>query len=177
MLALIRLFWKICTLQRGPQDVPYSVFLFASLVLLDLLIGMLIFKIPDAGGADHPFGKILAFLLADKASFIGAVYVIMSVHNRTKRGLQTLTAATGIDVILNLLHLPFVLLASGAKGHPGVSTLFVFGTMAIFIWQIVAYSHIFRNALGISMFKAGGYALFLFVLYMVVISLMFPVPH
>jgi len=177
MLALIRLFWNICLLKRGPQDVPYSAFLLAGMLTIDMLIGLVIYMIPDAKGTVHPIGRVFVYLLANNFSFMGAIYIILSVHGRTARSLQTISAMFGVDIILNLLHTPILLLASNAKSHPAISLLFVFGAMAIFVWEMVAYSHVLRQALAISMLKAGGYALLLFVLYLVVNFLTFPVTH
>ena len=53
--------------------------------------------------------------------------------------------------------------------------MFYLGTMMIFIWELGIYSHIFRHALATSIFRAGGYALLLFVLSFVVYAQMLPV--
>lgn len=175
MLVLIRLFWNICLLKRGPQDVPYSVFLLAGMLTIDMLIGLVIYLIPDALGTVHSTGRVFIYLLANNLSFMAAIYVILSLHGRTARSLQTISAMLGVDIILNLMHTPILLLASSAKQHPAISLLFVLGAMAIFVWEMVAYSHILKQALAISMLRAGGYALLLFVLYLVINYLSFPV--
>jgi len=175
MSALIRLFWDICTFQRGPQDTPHSPFLFGVLLFIKLVFELATFFIPDGTGTILPLSNIIPYLLADAAISIGVIYLILWTHGHTGRALQTLTATLGVDIIIGFAQLPFKFLANAAGDQMNMLAMFYLGTMVIFIWELAVYSHIFRHALSTSIFRAGGYALLLFILSFVVYYQMLPV--
>ena len=177
MSALIRLFWDICTFKRGPQDTPYSPFLFTSLLLINLGFEFVMFLVPDGKGLTPPTSSVIAYLLVDAASMIGLVYLALWTNGRTARGLQTITSILGADILISVVQLPLNFLVSAASNQAYMPTLFYLGTMLIFIWELVVYTHIFRHALSTSIFRAGGYALLMFVLSFVVYYQMLPVAH
>jgi hypothetical protein len=175
MSALIRLFWDICTFQRGPQDTPYSPFLLGSLLLIKLVFEFATFFIPDGTGTTLPVSSVVPYLLVDAAVSIGMIFLILWTHGYVARSLQTITATLGVDIILGLAQLPFKFLANAAGNQSEMLVMFYLGTMVIFMWELGVYSHIFRHALATSIFKAGGYALLLFILSFVVYDQMLPV--
>ncbi|MEJ2389925.1 MAG: hypothetical protein P8019_00810 [Gammaproteobacteria bacterium] len=175
MSALIRLFWDICIFQRGPQDVPYSPFLLAILLVIKLSFEFATFLIPDAKGGTLPLGTVIPYLLVDAGASILFVYFILWIHGRAVRGVQTITTTLGIDIIIGLAQLPLQYLASSAGNQPNMLGLFYLGTMAVFVWELAIYTHVIRHALSTSIFRAGGYALLLFILGFVVNYQMIPV--
>ena len=175
MSALIRLFWGVCIFQRGPQDTPYSPFLFGALLVLNLGYGFALFLISDGSGVTLPASSVIPYLLADVASSMGAVYLILWIHGHTARSLQTITTLLGAELIIGIAQLPFKFLASTAGEQPNMLAMFYLGTMVIFMWELAVYTHIFRHALSTSIFRAGGYALLLFILSFVVYYQMLPV--
>ena len=178
MSALLRLFWDICIFRRGPQDMPYSRFLFGGLLLAYLIFGLFIYLLPDSKGFSHPLNQIMLYLFVDTAAWMGVLYLILRSHGYAARALQTLTTLLAIEIVLNLAHLPFILLVSGTGSQTVMSTLLnVFGTMLILLWELALYTHILRNALATSIFKAGGFALMLFVLSIVINLQMLPVSN
>ena len=177
MSALIRLFWDICTFQRGPQDTPYSPFLFGSLLLINLGIEFATFLIPDAKGATTPVSSVIPYLLVDAVSAMGLAYLALWVHGRAARSLQTITTLLGADIFISVAQLPFNFLASSASDQVNLQAMFYLGTMVISLWELAVYTHIFRHALSTSIFRAGGYALLMFILSFVVYYQMLPVAH
>ncbi|MBI1422489.1 MAG: hypothetical protein GC149_03410 [Gammaproteobacteria bacterium] len=175
MLALIRLFWDICTFRRGPQDVPHSFFLLGSLLLVKLAIELVIFYIPNGTGATLSLSAVVPYMLADAAIAMGVVYLIVWLNGYAARGLQTVTATVGVDIVLTIAQLPFKYLVSSAGNQADKVAIFYFGTMLIFLWELGIYSHVFRHALSTSIFKAGGYALLCFILSFVIYYQMLPV--
>ena len=175
MSALIRLFWDICTFQRGPQDTPYSPFLFGSLLFVKLAFEFATFFIPDGNGTTLPVTSIVPYLLADAVISMGVIFLILWTHGHAERTLQTLMATLGADIILGIAQLPFKFLASSAGGQTNMLTMFYLGVIVIFLWELGVYSHIFRHALSTTIFKAGGYALLLFILSFVIYDQMLPV--
>jgi hypothetical protein len=175
MSALIRLFWDICTFQRGPQDTPYSPFLLASLLLVKLAIELAMYIIPDGKGATLPLSIVVPYLLVDAMASMGMIYLVLWLHGHAARSLQTITAMLGVDVILVLAQVPFKFLAGTAGHQPNMLGLFWLGTIVLLFWELAVYSNIFRHALSTSIFRAGGYALLLFILSIYVNYQMLPV--
>ena len=177
MSALIRLFWDICTFQRGPQDTPYSTFLFGSLLLINLALEFATFLVPDGKGVTTPVSRVIPYLLVDAVSSMGLVYLALWIHGHAARTLQTITTLLGVGIVITIAQLPLNFLASNAGDQVNMQTMFYLGTMAVFIWQLALYTHIFRHALSTSIFRAGGYALLMFILSFVVYYQMLPVLH
>lgn len=178
MSSLLRLFWDICTFRRGPQDTPYSPFLFGLLLVVYLAFGLGTYLLPDSRGVTHPLIQIIAYLLVDAIIWMSLVFLILRAYGFATRSLQTITSLLAVEIILNFVQLPFVLIVSGASSQTvGTSLINIFGTMLILLWELAIYTHIFRNALSTSIFKAGGFALVLFVVSIVINFQMLPVPN
>lgn len=175
MLALIRLFWDICTFQRGPQDTPHSSFLFGLLLVLDLVLGFLSLLIPDNKGLTHPLSQTIPYILVDELITMGFVMLTLWTRGYLSRAVKTITTMLAVDIILGLAHMPFGVLAATAGHQVNMLGLFYLGTMVILLWQLAVYSHIFRHALSVSIFRAGGYSLVLFILSLLIRAQMLPV--
>lgn len=175
MSALIRLFWDICIFRRAPQDVPYSSFLLGILLLVKLVFEFVAYQIPDANGMTLPTSVVVPYLLVDAAATIVFIYLILWFHGHTARSVQTITASLGVDIIVGVAQLPLQYLASAVGTQPGMVGLFYMGSMAIFVWELAVYTYVIRHALSTSVFRAGGYALLLFILGFVINFNMIPV--
>jgi len=175
MSALIRLFWDICIFRRGPQDVPYSQFLFGSLLFIKLTFELATFFIPDGMGSTLPATTVIPYIVVDALASIAAIYAILWLHGHRDRAIQTLTTTLGVDIIIGMAQLPFKFLASSAGTQINMLAMFYLGTMVIFVWELSVYSHVFRQALSTSIFRAGGYALLLFIMSFVIYYQMIPV--
>lgn len=177
MSALIRLFLGICTFKRGPQDVPYSPFLLGFILVVKLLFEFATSLIPDSKGATLPVGTVVSLLFVDTGFIILFVYIVLWLNGRTARSVQTITTMLGVDLIVDLAKLPLQYLASSAGNQPSMLGLFYIGSMAVFVWELMIFSHVFRHALSTTIFRAGGYALLLFVLGLVISLQLIPVSN
>lgn len=176
MLSLLRLFWEICKFKRGPQDVPYSSFLFGALLTIDLILGMLILLIPDYKGHTLPLSIILPYILADAGVTISFVFLVLWGHGHTRRLMQTLCSMLGIDILFGAVHAPISMLAVSAGDQSGILGFFYMATILMLMWQLIINSNIFRHAVSASIFLGGTYAVVLFFLSLYLRSLMLPVP-
>lgn len=175
MLALIRLFWDICTFRRGPQDVPYSPFIFTVLLIINLSLGLVSLFIPDNRGETHSLSQILPFLVVATLMTIFYVILVLWAHGHVARTLQTLTTMFATDTLLGIVQLPFSFLAAVAGKQMMLILIFYLGMMGLLMWQLAVYTHIFRQALSASVFRGGSYALILFVLSIMIQAMMLPV--
>lgn len=177
MFALIRLFWDICTFQRGPQDTPYSQFLLGMMLVLEFALGALTLLIPNSKDMTHALSQIVAYVLADMLLTIGFVILVLWVHSKTMRVVQTITTLFATDILLGIIQLPFIFVAMAAGNQVNMLGMYYLGSIIILMWQLGVYSHIFRHALSISIFRGGGFALVLFFLGMYLHAVMLPVAN
>lgn len=175
MSALIRLFWDICTFRRGPQDTPYSSALFGILLMINLAYGYVSFLIPDGKGGSPSATVILPFLLVHTVLTLGMVYLVLWMHGRAARSVQTITAMLGADMLIGFARLPFLFLAAQTGEQVNLLVMLYLGFMVTIGWELAVHTHIFRHALSTTIFRGGAYALLLFALSLVIHYQMLPV--
>ncbi|MDX1655159.1 MAG: hypothetical protein R3310_08085 [Candidatus Competibacteraceae bacterium] len=145
MAALLNLFFEVCLLRKGPQDVPAS----QTLLRLSLLAyGMagITFTLVE--------GEVQAALLRtllDIGLLVGLTWGLLEVTGRRARFEQTLTTLAGTGALLALVALPVALwwqreMASGAPS--GLPSLLYLGLLG---WSIAVMAHILRHALSTSL--------------------------
>jgi hypothetical protein len=174
MLKLVQLFISIALFRKGPQDVPYSIFLLVLFFTINFSVEIFNHLVASGEENDIEFLVFLRYMIISNAVFIAAVYFIFRFHGYSKRFLQCLTTMYGIDLlvvivftILNLL----ALLTGDKQVVPILSLLLLF---AVFIWYLFAYMHIFRHGLSVSPLYAGMLSLALFALGITLNSLLLP---
>lgn len=153
MLSLLRLFWPLCQLQRGPQDLPADPALLLRAVLFCLLLGLLSLSL------SMPLAD--AALRAVVSMVISLAFWALLVRTLAKPGrqLQTLTAVYGTAVILNLLLLPVTWLLEASGDNPSFLPFLILGLM---VWSIVINGHILRHTMEWPFFAGVALALGLF---------------
>ena len=149
MYEFTKLIFSICLLQKGPQDIPYSVLLFRLTVAIYALISFMILILSTN------------WWLAIQQVLIGIVltltftWLILSYTHKISRFYQTATALFGTDAMINFFAVPA--LASLAIGMTaGFASLVLISLMA---WHWLVSGHVFRHALNINLFLGLGVAL------------------
>jgi hypothetical protein len=169
MQILIKLFFMIAILKKGPQDVPYSRFLLVSLLIIMYVSDLLQAQIPyTSSDSEVSIFRVGAFLVFASVVYYGVVYVLMRAHGFANRAIQTITALIGVELVIKLVQIPVLLLVVLAGKNSGaVLMLYMLFIMTIG-WGLVANVHIFRHALSISALRASmiTLALFSMVLFM-----------
>ncbi|NCT66855.1 MAG: hypothetical protein GXC76_04320 [Rhodanobacteraceae bacterium] len=143
--GLPRLVADLCRLRRGPQDLPYSPPLFAMLaaasIVLDLLIG-------SALGDDR---DALARSLVLTGLVLGLCWAALAVRGLEPRYVQTASALLACSVAISLLQWAGALLVgplpAGTTALDAPHLVFGWLTLGLFVWQVVVYGHIMRQAL------------------------------
>jgi len=177
MLALFRLFFDIALLRKGPQDVPYSPFLFIFLFSFAFAVDIVSNFIPGYDGKVLDFGIFTRYIVVANAVIITVIFILFKFYGKTDRFLQSLTAITGVELTLKFIQLPAVFLVSnGATGEPSMMiALAGLFFMVIIGWYLIIYMHIFRNALAISRINAGLLSFVILILSLSIKSLLVPV--
>lgn len=170
MRALWSLFWQICQLRRGPEDVPYSVQLLGLLTVLDLAAGI--------GGQllAAPEKVRIAVLLALVALAMDALVLwgLLRFKHLQARWVQGLTTIYGIDLLLSLLALPFTVLSLMVEPRSALIGFVVIAQMLLVGWNIGLRGFVFHRALNIGMLQGNMLSLALFLLYIFVSIHLFP---
>jgi hypothetical protein len=159
---ILLLFIDLIRLRRGPQDLPSSRNLLVTSALFLLIIAVL---------GDHLHDNVIDSLLlsiTQIAVLTVTVSIILSLHNKAERSVQTLTAFYGTSALIQLVVWPFRtwLLALGDDAQQQLPLPLIIVVM-LAIWAFIVMVHIFKNAL-----DAGtGKAIMISVLTQVVVGL------
>lgn len=150
MTALITLLWDICRLRKGPEDMPYSPMLLGWLVGISVLLGWYQFSYR----AEFAVALWHAILMLSASMMFTAL--ILYVKGHLSRLVQTLTAIIGVNVLMNIIVMPLVLLQPFLVVTEPVKTfnftlflILVVVMIQLFlnVWLIIITAHIFRRAL------------------------------
>lgn len=166
MQQLFQLFLGITLMKKGPQDAPYSLFLFAGVLTGVFVLDLIGLNIPGPKGQVYDLLSLLRYWFIANAVVFLAMYLIFIVHGHRPRYLQSITALTGAEFIMKAIHLPVHLMIVFAL-ESGNNGLLLMGGLLQMIWigwLLMVYVHVFRQAIGASMFYALAIALGLFSL-------------
>jgi len=148
MLQLLKVFWAICRLKAGPQDLPKGRNLLVSAVLAGIIVDSFVTSIfmPKLSG----FGVIEIVAIYNIVLLL-AVYFLLRLIGYAERSVQTITAIAGSGLFISLVLLPGLLMLNSADEQ---SKSFAFFILADNVWRIAVNAHIFRQALSISLLMA-----------------------
>jgi len=170
MKALWTLFWQLCQLRRGPEDVPYSLQLLLLLGLLDVALGV--------GGQllaqpDRLRIAVSLTLLALSMDAI-ALWGLLAFKKLQDRWVQALTAIIGIDLLLSLVALPLTLISLAVQPSSFMIAIVVVTQMLLVGWNIGLRGFVFHRSLNIGMLQGNVLSLALFLLNIAVSVQLFP---
>lgn len=172
MRILFRLFTDLCLFRKTPQDVPYSGFLFISLLFLNIFLGLASILILLGRDKIPEFGAVLQYLAIRTAIVLLVIYLIMYLLGFRNRILQTLTALQGADFILGIVYL---IIGMSVAMLSAKSPLFLIVVMLFLGWGLAVHSNILRHTLSTSLFTAGFLAVGLFFLEILVEKQLSPI--
>ena len=168
MSRLILIWFDICLLRAGPQDLPASRELLglsmASYVLASFLLSLPGYPLVAAG----------QLALMDASLVVVFAATTLYLTGKMARFTQTLTALSGTGTLLGLIALPVIqLLTSGEDaGQPallaGMLWLLLFG------WNLLVVAHIMRHALSVNFPMAIGIAIVYTLVAIQIINALFP---
>lgn len=161
-MALLRLFFDICLLRKGPQDLPISRFLFYLTLIFYVGIGFLLLM--SEGWVTAATGILSDFVLTGAYT-----YGFLVSARKKSRFFQTFTALLGADAFIGLCAVP-ISVSLMEPGQMGPADLLLSGLM---VWHLVVTGHIFRHAMSKSLGYGLGVAVgLLFLNYLVLTALL-----
>jgi hypothetical protein len=146
-MPLIKLFWDICLLKKGPQAAPASPFLLAVTLLAYVLAGIVLLAV----GAN--LGAAIVQTLAEALMLFFFLWLVLYVRKKPERLLQTATATLGCDALISLFAIP---LLTALKAFPDIAVIPLLLLILMF-WHFAIMAHILRHAMSKPL--VFGYAL------------------
>ena len=135
MLQLVRYFFDLIRLRLPPQAFPASNFLFLLTTVSFLLTTLLYLSV-----AGYEMSFVMGRTALSLINQLAGAWLILALFKKGARWLQTATALLGGDTLFALIALP--LAGTGAN-----SWLVVMLLLALLIWQITFFAHVYRHAL------------------------------
>ncbi|MCW8962717.1 MAG: hypothetical protein OQL16_02895 [Gammaproteobacteria bacterium] len=139
---LLNVFVQMMLFRQRPDILPASVFLFAVLLVMNLIIGVGSFLI------DFDLLQSLLRTVVDMAFSLAFIYLLLLAANKINRSLQTMIAMLGVSAILNVLSFPLLLLLPEVRTTIGPVGFILYG---LFFWHIAIMGHIFRHAISVNL--------------------------
>jgi hypothetical protein len=169
VFALLRPFWEICLLRRGPQDLPPSPF------LVYLALAAHAVSVVAQSVAIHPFGTALLSGIIDTAVLAVLTYSLLFLGRMPERIPQTLSALAGTGAFIGVLALVptgWWFFTREGGGDPGGAWLLL---LALVVWSLVVMGHVLRQALSTNLFVGLGLAAVFYWFAITVRETLFPV--
>jgi hypothetical protein len=163
MYQLLKLFYDICLLKKGPQYIPASNGLFRVLLIISIFVDFLVLIL-----STDLFSAILQTLVEITLT-LGLTWVILYTAKKQFRFQQTVCAFMATDILISLLALPAIaiLVNDGA----GITFIVI---ILLMVWHWVVTGHILTHALE-QPFSFGLGVAFLYIFISIqIMGLLFP---
>lgn len=144
MMQLINVFWDICRLKTGPQNLPTGYYLLGATILAGIIVDSFTSSIfmPNLSGLT--IFKIVAIY---NVLMFAMIYLLLTLLGYANRGIQTLTAFAGSGLFITLILLPGLLVINSAGEQ---TKSFAFYILIDSVWRLSVNAHIFRHALSVN---------------------------
>ena len=146
MQQLVKLFWEICLLRKGPQDVPAAAALFWLLLVVGLFVDLFI------AANFVEFQSAVLLVVSNTLVLFGVVICLLLIFRYTNRVTQTLTTLIGTGLLFSFIRIPLMFVFKAMPDHAGI---FGFVEIFVLIWSLVVIAHILRHALTIEWLLAA----------------------
>ena len=168
MSRLLTLWFDICLLRAGPQDLPASRELLGLALASYALVSFLL-SLPG-----YPLVTAVQMALVDAVLLIMFAITLLYFLGKMARLNQTLTALAGTGTLLGLLALPVMPLLlpdQEAKQQPLLVSLL---WLLLLGWSLIVVAHIMRHALSVNLPVAIGVAILYTLVAMQILNALFP---
>ena len=157
MQQLALLFWRICLLKKGPQDVPSAGILLAILLFLSLILDMFSFRLTSS--ESELFNNLIVIIIYS-GLILATTAILLNLLGYKQRTLQTLNALFGAGLVIALCSFPVLIALYGRFDEPGALGLVL---LILQFWHLFVMAHILRHALSVS-FILGGMLSFAYMM-------------
>lgn len=140
---MLEIYFKLITLRKQAHDIPYSKTLIAVWLLLDFVLLAIVAYVLNSELSQNLWLEVF-----DVVFTAGSLWCLLWYTKHTPRFVQTYSAVLGVNVILfAVLTLITLVMQSGQ----------VFGFLAqpIYLWFLVVFAYILKDALETTVLKAA----------------------
>jgi hypothetical protein len=164
MFGIIRLLFDICLFKKGPQDLPYSIWLMRILLVVYISVRVLMLNM------HFDWLNVLLQVIVDILLVVGFFWIMLYLARKVGRFYQVISAILGTDAIISFFALPGM--ATMETGQGGLLVLLVM--LGLIGWHWAVTGHIISHALEKNLsFSLGLAFLYLLGSYQVM-ALLFP---
>jgi hypothetical protein len=143
MKSLVLVFWNICLLRRGPEQVPTAGWFIVAVAIADLLMGLVLSLRMDP---EFQWLPALTYLLVNMAVIASVTWFALNLKGFDARFPATITALFGCDLLMTVVLAIF----SGFSG--GLDSSLTIGAVAMIgIWSLAVTGFILHRAMQFSM--------------------------
>ena len=112
MFDIIKLLFDICLFKKGPQDLPYSLWLLRLLLVVYVSVRVLMLSI------HFDWLNVLLQVIVDIILVAGFFWIMLYLARKLGRFYQVLSTAFGTDALISFIALPGM--ATMETGHGGL---------------------------------------------------------
>ena len=164
MFDIIKLLFDICLFKKGPQDLPYSIWLLRILLVVYISVRVLMLSMR------YDWLNVFLQIVVEIFLVAGFFWIMLFLVRKLGRFYQVISAVLGTDALISFFALPGI--ATLETGQGGVGAFLV--VLGLIGWHWAVTGHIIRNALEQSLsFGLGLAFLYLLGSYQVM-ALLFP---
>lgn len=166
MLWLLKQFFYICLMNKGPQHLPRSQGLLHVSLVAYLITGVLSML------SVMSLELALPMMLVNLVVMLLYAWICLKAFNHLARFVQMTTAMAGVDAIFQFIAWPIMAYINTQQDvpAPGMSMLLFF----IVGWNLAIYAHIFRESFNVRMLSAFVLTLAYVAITVTVRQLLFP---
>lgn len=168
MSALLKNYMELCLLSKGPQDLPYSIYLLRIVLVLYFITGVLS-SLPSAS-----FAQALMMMCVDMFILLLFCWMCLQLFRQLPRFNQMMTAILGTGSFFQLLAIPLMFYLEIARSRDVIVPELGFILLALISWNLAVYTHILRETFGIRLFAAFLLTLSYAIISIVSRQLLFP---
>lgn len=155
MPKLLSLYFDICLLRAGPQDLPASKAWLGVVLSAHAVVGVIL------GLLSYSFVNAVFYALASTLIVVALTRMVLLLRNFGGRFTQTVCALAGTDVLLGLIAWPVTAWLHGVDAAAGDLGGPLAAWLLLVAWSLAVTAHILRHALsvhyGIGLAVALGY--------------------
>jgi hypothetical protein len=138
----------ILLLRAGPQHLPYSLSLLATLTLLYLASGVLVLT------TSMSIGQAAVNMVLDTAVLFAFSYFSLTLLKYKARFVQMVSALAGIGIVYHLLAWPLFVQIHNMQPQDQGAKIAALLMLLLVSWQVLVFAHVFRHAMQMSMMRA-----------------------
>jgi len=143
VLRLLNLFFDICLLRAGPQDLPASNALLGATLAAHVVVGVAL------GLVSYSFLGAVYYALVSTLILVLFTRLALLLRSYVERFNQTVCGLAGTDVLLGLVAWPVTAWLYRADAE-GADLLVPFAVWLLLVaWSLVVTAHILRHALSV----------------------------